>query len=371
MNNNQKHVFVGMSGGIDSSATVLLLKQQGYQVTGVTFVGLGAEQKSLQSGKGIFVGKSSRKCCSTEEVIVAKNVCYTLGIKHITLDLADIFKEKVRIPFTNSYLSGETPNPCMLCNRYVKLGALVDFARENGADYVAMGHYTGIEKIDGEFLLRAGKDTQKDQSYFLALLKPKILPYLLFPLGDKQKSEVREIVDHSEIPISGNKSESQDICFVDNDYREYLKKDGVSEEKGSMIFNNKIIGEHQGIAFYALGQRKGLGVALGQKIFVRDIDAKENRLILGDKPKSRIFKVSHLNIFSEKFQDGTWDIQIRYRSERIPGHIVFLDNNTLEVTLSIPQEIVTPGQFAVFYQNNYIYAAGKIISTILCEEDKC
>ncbi|MGL4394369.1 MAG: tRNA 2-thiouridine(34) synthase MnmA [Brevinema sp.] len=368
MTKNGKHVFVGMSGGIDSSATVLLLQQQGYEVTGVTFVGLGGEQKQLQTGRGAFIGKPSRKCCSSEEVIVAKNVCYHLGIKHITLDLAEVFKEKVRDPFTQSYLAGETPNPCMLCNRYVKLGALVDFARDNGADYVAMGHYTGVEEVDGEHLLKAGKDAQKDQSYFLALLKPEILSFLLFPLAEKEKSEIREIVAQSTIPINGNKSESQDVCFIDDDYRDYLRKDGVKEHKGSMIFKDKVIGEHEGVAFYALGQRRGLGVALGQKVFVREIDAEKNTLVLGNKPQSTTFLVSEFNIFSEKFGEGDWDVQIRYRSKRINGKVRFLSENLAEVTLSDPQEIVTPGQFAVFYKNDYIYAAGKIISTTLLDE---
>ncbi|MGL4388180.1 MAG: tRNA 2-thiouridine(34) synthase MnmA [Brevinema sp.] len=365
MQNNPKHVFVGMSGGIDSSATVLLLKEQGYRVTGVTFVGLGGDQKEFQSGKGAFIGKSSRKCCSTEEVLVAKEVCYNLGIKHITLDLSKIFKQKVRDPFTKSYLTGETPNPCMLCNRYVKLGALVDFAKENGADFVAMGHYTGVEEVNGEFLLKAGKDEQKDQSYFLALLRPEILSYLLFPLADKEKSEIRSIVAQSTLPINSNKSESQDVCFVDDDFRNYLKKDGIAEHKGNIIFDNKVIGEHTGIAFYALGQRKGLGVSLGQKVFVREINANNNTLILGEKPKSIRFQVSELNIFSEKFKDGDWDIQIRYRSKRISGKVQFLEQDLLEIELSSPQEIVTPGQFAVFYKNNYIYAAGKIINIVL------
>lgn len=370
MNKNTKHVFVGMSGGIDSSATVLLLLEQGYKVTGVTFVGLGAEQKALVSGKGSFLGKPSRKCCSSEEVIIAKNICYSLGIKHITLDLADIFKEKVRDPFAQSYLSGETPNPCMLCNRYVKLGALVDFARENGADYIAMGHYTGIETVNGELLLKAGKDPEKDQSYFLALLKPEILPFLIFPLADKEKNEIREIVNSSEIPLSGNKIESQDVCFIDDDYRDYLKKQDISTNKGDIILDEKIIGEHDGIPFYALGQRKGLGISVGKKVFVREIDAYNNKIILGNKPQSKNFKVSDLNIFSKEFLDGDWDIQVRYRSKRIPGTIKFLDNNTIEVTLSVPQDIISPGQFAVFYRNNCIYGAGKIISTTLIPDNK-
>lgn len=365
--NKQKHVFIGMSGGIDSSASVKILLDQNYKVTGVTFVGLGKEEKQLQTGKSSFLGKSSRKCCSAEEVIVAKQVCFGLGIEHITLDLAEVFKTMVREPFLNSYLNGETPNPCMLCNRFVKLGALVDFALKNGADYVAMGHYTGVELIDGEYLLKAGKDQNKDQSYFLALLKPKILPYLIFPLANKEKHEVRDIVNSTTFPINGDKVESQDICFVDDDYRNYLKQQGVPKNEGMMLLDGKNVGTHEGVAFYALGQRRGLGIAVGKKIFIRKIDAPNNQITLGDKPKSIEFTVSDLNIFSSKLQDGEWDIQTRYRSSRIPGNISFIDKNTIAVTLSEAQEIITVGQYAVFYKNNYIYGAGKIIATKLLD----
>ncbi len=359
MDNKQKHVFVGMSGGVDSSASVKILQEQGYKITGVTFVGLGKEQ-TLQRGKNSFVGKSSRKCCSVEEVLVAKEVCFSLGISHITLDLAEEFKEKVRDPFVNSYLSGETPNPCMLCNRFVKMGALVDFALKQGADYVAMGHYSGVELVDGEYLLKTGKDKNKDQSYFLALLKPEILPYLIFPLAHKEKDEIREIIDRSDLPLKGNKVESQDVCFVDDDYRDYLRDQGVPEKKGTLLLNEKIVGDHTGVAFYALGQRRGLGISVGQKVFVREIDVKNNKIVLGEKPKSKVFRVTDLNIFSKHFKEGNWEIQIRYRSSRVLGEIKFLDENTIEVLLSEAQEIVSPGQYAVFYKNDYIYGAGKI-----------
>ncbi|MGL5955496.1 MAG: tRNA 2-thiouridine(34) synthase MnmA, partial [Brevinema sp.] len=322
-------------------------------------------------GKNSFVSKESRKCCSAEEVIVAKQVCFSLGISHITLDLADIFKKKVREPFVQSYLIGETPNPCMLCNRHVKLGALVEFALENGADYVAMGHYTGIQQIDGEYLLKAGKDKNKDQSYFLALLKPEILPFLIFPLADKEKDEIRAIVSNNDkLPLSGNKIESQDVCFVDDDYRDYLKQQGVQASSGEMILDSKTIGTHQGTAFYSLGQRRGLGISPGKRVFIRKIDAKDNKIFLGQKPKSKIFIVSDLNIFSRKLQEGQWDIQVRYRSPRILGNIAFLDPNTIRVELSEAQEIIAPGQFAVFYQNDYIYGAGKIKDVELLEESE-
>ncbi|MGL4367073.1 MAG: tRNA 2-thiouridine(34) synthase MnmA [Brevinemataceae bacterium] len=359
-----KHVFIGMSGGIDSSAAAQLLVDQGFQVTGVTFVGLGKDApKSF--GKQILSQKSSRKCCSSEEVLIAKDICYNLGISHITLDLTEIFAQEVKQPFIQSYLKGETPNPCILCNRFVKMGALIEFALKNGADYVAMGHYTGIECVNGEYLLKSGKDLRKDQSYFLSFLKPEYLQYLMFPLADKEKSEIRAIIDNSDLPISSSKSESQDVCFIDNDYREYLKEHGVQNYPGDMILDNNIIGQHKGAAFYALGQRRGLETSIGKKVFVRKIDADNNKIYLGEKPKSNMFKVSDLNIFSKSFTEGTWLVQTRYRSARIPADITFINQDTIQVMLSEPQEIVTPGQYAVFYRNDFIYAAGKIIETEL------
>ncbi len=358
--NTTKHVFAGMSGGIDSAASVKLLLQQGYKVTGITFVGLGKEP---QRGRNAFIDKPSRKCCSVEEILSAKEVCYSLGINHITLDLADIFKQKVRDYFTDSYKKGETPNPCMLCNRFVKLGALVEYALKNGADYVAMGHYTGIEIADGEYFLKAGADSNKDQSYFLAMLKPEYLPYLLFPLADKHKSGIGEII--SSLPIQKDKPESQDICFIDGDYRDYLKDEGLKPYRGDMILDGRITASHEGAAFYSLGQRRGLGSSFGRRVFVREIDAEQNRLVLGDKPRSDSFTVSGLNIFSKHFKDGEWDVQIRYRSPRIKGIVSFSADGSLNVKLSEAQDIVTPGQYAVFYREGRIYAAGKIQGTTL------
>ncbi len=364
----KKHVFIGMSGGIDSSASVKLLVDQGYQVTGVTFVGLGKSEPQYQTGKNAFIGKSSRKCCSAEEVILAKKICYSLGVQHITLDLAEVFKQKVTDPFINSYVKGETPNPCMLCNRHVKMGALIDFAIKNGADYVAMGHYTGIQNINGEFLLKAGEDKNKDQSYFLALLKPEVLPYLMFPLANKQKEEIKTIIDSANLPLSSDKAESQDVCFVDDDYRDYLRENNVPRTSGDMILDSRTVGQHDGVAFYSLGQRRGLGIEVGKKVFVRQIDAQNNRILLGQKPMSDTFYVTDLNVFSQHLVDGEWDIQVRYRSPRIRGDIMFVDDNTIKIKLHSPQEIITPGQYAVFYKDDFIYGAGKIQKTELLNE---
>lgn len=357
------HVFLGMSGGIDSSASASILLDAGYTVTGITFVGINSQKQ----GKATFIKKSSRKCCSSEEVLVAKNVCHGLGISHLTLDLETIFEETVQGPFIQSYLKGETPNPCMLCNRFVKLGALVDFALKNGADFVAMGHYCSIEKIDGEYLIKSGADKKKDQSYFLGLLRPEILPYLLFPLSDKTKEEVRALIHEKKIPIQSNKAESQDVCFIDGDYREYLKNRKIASSSGNLVFGKQVVGQHNGIAFFSLGQRKKLGVSLGKKVFVQKIDPVNNNIILGEKPKSKSFCVEDLNIFSKKFSEGEWFLQIRYQSAKIAGKVTYINTDQIRVDLFDAQEIISPGQYAVFYKNAYIYAAGRICSVDLCE----
>ncbi|MGL5722441.1 MAG: tRNA 2-thiouridine(34) synthase MnmA [Brevinema sp.] len=343
-------IFVGMSGGVDSTASLKILHDQGHEVEGLTFVGLG------ETG--------SRKCCSVEEIGDAKRVCSALGVGHRVLDLKELFKARVRNPFVQSYLNGETPNPCMLCNRFAKFGALVEYAVGEGAEAVAMGHYSGVECHDGEYFFRTGKDKAKDQSYFLAMIEPDLLPYLMFPLADKTKAEIREIVAESGLPIRSDKSESQDICFVPDDYRDYLRSEGIPETKGAMIMDGKPVGNHSGVAFYALGQRRGIG-AYGQKTYVRGIDAQHNTIVLGEKPRSKRFLVDGMNVFSQKFGDGLWLVQTRYRSSRGTATISNFNGLSCSVELDEAQDIVSPGQYAVFYKNELVYAAGRITKTEL------
>ena len=343
-------IFVGMSGGVDSTASLKILHDQGHQVEGLTFVGLG------ETG--------SRKCCSVEEIGDAKRVCSALGVAHRVLDLKELFKARVRNPFVQSYLNGETPNPCMLCNRFAKFGALVEYAVGEGADAVAMGHYSGIECLDGEYFFRTGKDKAKDQSYFLAMIEADLLPYLMFPLADKTKSEVRAIVAESGLPIRSDKSESQDICFVPADYRDYLRSEGIPEKQGAMFMDGKKVGDHNGVAFYALGQRRGIG-AYGQKTYVRGIDAQHNTIVLGEKPRSKRFSVDGMNVYSKNFGDGSWLVQTRYRSDRGAATISNFNGFSCSVELEEPQDIVSPGQYAVFYKDELVYAAGRITKTEL------
>ncbi len=339
------HIYVGMSGGVDSSAVAWLLQQQGHSVTGITFVGL--------------VEQGSKKCCSLEEINSARKVCDYLGIGHKTLDLKDIFEAKIVSRFVRDYERGLTPNPCVLCNRHIKFGALLEFALSQGADAFATGHYARIAEVEGELLLRKAHFAPKDQSYFLSFVEKDMLPYMRFPLGDYKKPEVRQIVDDSGMPIKADKAESQDVCFIKDDYRDFLRGAGIEEKEGEFWYNGAKVGKHKGIPFYSYGQRRGLNVALGERAFVREFDQAQNRIILGPKPTARRFTVRDMNIFTDKFVSGAYDVQIRYQSAIIPARVDRTESGA-SIEMEHPQEIVSPGQIAVFYVGDLIYASGVI-----------
>ncbi len=344
------NIFVGMSGGVDSSAAAWLLLDQGHRVEGITFVGL------LEQG--------SKKCCSLEEINAARQVCKHLGIPHHTLDLKDVFQARIVSGFVNDYQQGRTPNPCILCNRFIKFGALLEYSLSQGADAIATGHYARLDETSGELLIRQGVDKNKDQSYFLSYIQPDHLPYMRFPVGELDKSAVRAIVDRAGLPLNPHKSESQDICFVKDDYRDFLRGEGVQETPGEFYYNGKPAGTHQGIPFYSYGQRRGLNVSVGHRLFVRDFDHVTNRITLGDKPSARRFVVRDLNIFSRHFDSAELTVQIRYQSRILPCTIQRTDTSA-RVECADSLEIVSPGQLAVFYHGDLVYGSGVIDSVEL------
>ncbi|MGC8765819.1 MAG: tRNA 2-thiouridine(34) synthase MnmA [Brevinematia bacterium] len=345
-------VFVGMSGGIDSSITAYLLKEEGYDITGITFTA--------------FEEEGGKKCCSYEEVVTAKKVCENLGIEHKIVNLKDIFETKIISYFIDSYKNGLTPNPCVYCNRFIKFGALLEYSLSLGANFFATGHYARITSFDGELLIERGTDREKDQSYFISYIEKEKLPFIKLPLGNFKKKEIREIAKKINLPVNPDKPESQDICFVKDDYRGFLKKKGVGEKKGDFILGEKIVGRHNGIPFYSFGQRRGLKIALGERVFVRGFNLDRNEIILGKKPFTRKFKVKNLNIFSESFASGRYEVQFRYQSPPEKCE-VDLNINTKEgeIHLSKARELVTPGQFAVFYWNDLVLASGVISDVVL------
>ena len=259
-----------MSGGIDSTVAAMLLLEQGYELVGVTFRTFDSIKEScLAREKG---------CCSVESIMEAKHMAKTLGFEHHILDFRDTFREHVIANFISEYSRGRTPNPCVLCNSHIKWGELVKAADEYGCDLIATGHYAQIAEHRGHWYLRNAVDTHKDQTYFLWMLTEENLRRTVFPLGGLTKPEVRQIAfDHGFEKLS-KKSESQEICFVpNNDYRQFLSEQGVQVPSGKFVnAEGKVLGEHTGFCNYTIGQRKGLGVALGTPQFVTKIDTARN-----------------------------------------------------------------------------------------------
>lgn len=342
--------FVGMSGGLDSTVAAYLLLQAGHEVSGITFTTVRADEYRSCGGRG---GAN-----------FAKKLCGALGIPHYTLGLETLFEAKIVRYFVESYRAGGTPNPCVLCNLYVKFGAMADYAFKLGAERFATGHYIRLARENGRTYLRKGADETKDQAYFLAMTPPDRLERVDFPLGELCKSEVRAIAARAELPIPEKLRESQDVCFVPGDYRDYLAAAGVEETPGDFVLDGKTAGRHRGVPFYSFGQRRGLNVAAGRRLFVRGFDAASNRIFLGEKPMTRRFAVTGLNAFDPEFVSGRYGVQTRYQSRIVEGEAV-KDGDLIRVELDEPQEIVAPGQFAVFYRGDLIAAAGGILSVEL------
>ncbi len=341
-------VLLGMSGGVDSSAAALLLKEKGYEVTGCTLMLFDENGESKANAKN------------------AKAVCDKLGIEHITLDLSADFKEKVMDYFVSEYLKGRTPNPCIACNINIKFGAMLDFALENGFTHIATGHYAKIVESDGHFNLYRADDLNKDQSYVLYHLSDNELSHILFPLCDLSKSQIRELADRAGL-ITANKPDSQEICFIpDNDHIGFLERNSESlPPRGNFVdFDNNILGEHLGIHRYTIGQRKGLGVTFGKPMFVCDIDPVTNNIVLGEKGtefKSE-FYIENISVAygtdTKKAVDG--QIKIRYSAKPQDATVEFLEDNLAKVTLKNPARAVTSGQAAVLYDGEKVLLGGII-----------
>ena len=340
-------VLLGMSGGVDSSTAALLLKEQGYDVTGLTL-------KLCKEDKG-------------QDLADAKAVCEKIGINHITLDLKNEFYEKVISAFINDYKNGLTPNPCLECNKYIKFGIMLDFALKNGFQKIATGHYARVEREGDRFILKKATDISKDQSYVLYSLTQHQLSHLLLPLGSLSKSEIREKAEESGL-VNANRPDSQDICFVpDGDYASFIEKtDGFVSQKGDYVdINGTFLGKHEGVINYTIGQRKGLGIALGKPQFVIDKNAQTNTVILGDE--EHLFKtevlVKDVNFipFERLEKEMNVKAKLRYRHKESPCVISPLENGKVKIVFSDPQRAPSAGQAAVFYDGDTVVGGGKII----------
>ncbi len=346
---NQK-VMVAMSGGVDSSAAALLLKRSGYDICGMTLA-LYCEGEFSPS----------------EDAADAKRVCRALGAEHHLFDMREDFRRCVIDKFAEGYRIGETPNPCIECNRSIKFSGVLERAESLGYDLIATGHYV-IKEYDAaaeRWLLRRAADQQKDQSYVLYVLSQHTLSKTLFPLGVLSKSEIRELAEQSGL-ATARKRESQDICFVpDGDYGEFLvNKLGIEAKHGSFVdTDGKILGEHRGHIRYTIGQRRGLGVSADRRIFVLSKDTESNRIVLGDEELlfERRMRVRDVNWVSIKAPDAPVRalVKSRYRQNAQPAWI-FPGENGVLVEFDQPQRALTPGQAAVFYDGDVVLGGGTI-----------
>ena len=318
----QEKVLVGMSGGVDSSAAALVLKNSGYDVSGITLT----LTENDNSG----------------DINDAKAVCEKLGINHIVLDLRNEFKENVISYFINEYKAGRTPNPCIACNKHIKFGAMLDFAEKNGFSKIATGHYARVVEENGRFLLKRGADLQKDQSYVLYSLTQSQLSRLFLPLGEISKAQVREMTEKAGL-ISADRPDSQDICFVpDGDYAAFIEKtDGFTSNKGDYVdIGGKTLGYHEGVIHYTIGQRKGLGIALGKPQFVIDKNPKTNCVVLGDEEhlfKKQVY-VENVNFipFDDLKTAMPVKAKLRYRHKEQPA-VIYPYREGIMIEFSEPQ----------------------------------
>lgn len=363
MNKKQK-VLVGLSGGVDSSVAAALLVDQGYEVEGITLQVWEEEDETAVSKRW-----QERSCC---KVGIAKHVCQKLGIPHHIIDTRATFRRAVIDDFIAGYTNGLTPNPCVRCNERVKFGMLYRLACERGADFVATGHYARILRSEeGQCGLFKGADQRKDQTYFLYRISPSWLPRILFPVGHLQKTEVWAQADRLGLPADELK-ESQEICFVtQGDYRQFLRSEvSDSQRPGPFLdMEGKQVGRHEGIAYYTPGQRKGLGLATGKRVYVHHVDPENNAVVIGTEEEVLTGEcwVDDLNMFDTHCLQKVHsvEVKIRYAAEPIPGTI-HGDEETgqVHVEFSKPQFAISPGQSAVFYKGCQVLGGGIIQSSV-------
>ncbi len=347
--------LIGMSGGVDSAVTAALVSREN-AAAGITL-------RLYDGGDAALIKKFSR------EAIDAAEVCKKIGIEHSVLELKDLFKKHVIDHFVDEYIAGRTPNPCIQCNINIKFGAMLDYAQANGFDKIATGHYARVERSGDRYLLKKAADATKDQSYVLYGLTQNQLSRTILPLGDYTKSQAREIAESLNLCVA-RKSDSQDICFVpDGDYAAFIKKNtGINFAAGDYLdIDGKLLGKHKGVIHYTIGQRKGLGIALGKHAFVLNKNAQTNEIILGDEEHLfyKKVEVSGVNIIAAEELDGVKAAgKLRYRHTEQPCVIHQTGKDTVILEFDTPQRAPSPGQAAVFYDGDIVLGGGVIVKGI-------
>lgn len=358
-------VVVAMSGGVDSSVAAALLKQAGHEVIGVTM-------EIWPAATGTGTGGQAGACCGLAAVEDARKVARKLGIPHYVFNLREVFARHVIENFCQEYAQGRTPNPCVRCNRYVKFDALLARVRALNAAFLATGHYARItrDESSGRFLLRKGVDRQKDQSYFLYTLTQDQLQHILFPLGQLTKKRVREIARELDLPVAA-KAESQEVCFIpDNDYHRFLRRciPGSLQEGPIVDQQGRVLGRHRGIAFYTVGQRRGLGIAAGEPLYVLAVDREHNAVVVG--PESALYRAAlvagDLNWIAIPALHEPRKVQarIRYRHREAPATVSPYKDDHALVQFVTPQRAITPGQAVVFYDGDVVVGGGTILYAV-------
>ncbi len=357
--NNESPIIVAMSGGVDSSVAAALMKKKASNVMGVTL--------KLYDEKKV---KNSKTCCAGVDILDAKKIANTISIPHYVLDFQEIFKNNVIDPFINDYKEGKTPIPCINCNEKVKFFDLLEFTKKLKGTALVTGHYIKKIKVDDEWALYVPEDKDRDQSYFLFSIKKADLDFVEFPLGDYNKTQIRDFAKAMNLHVF-DKADSQDICFIpDGDYKSFIKRNSVDEERGEVVdINDNVIGQHDGIYNFTIGQRRGIGVSQSKPVYVKEIDKERNRVVVASKAQinSNEIRLEKTNYLTDSVPSEV-KVKIRSSGKLINANHTRLSDNKSLINFIVPEPAVSPGQACVFYAEDMnglrLLGGGWISSTV-------